>query len=443
MKRALMITVFVLVYTCMQAQAAPPADIFVVQVGAYPVETEALDRKANLESQGFSPVQIIHVDEWYKVWFGEFGYYLDAYIYKMLLREEIVPDAFIVTIPNIESIAEFSPPSSPFPALFSFFEPSLDAVQDYAVEFNDRATSPLLALVELGEKELYLLEDSMTSIALPLVSLRNTGKTVYRLTAPKEARAQLHDVATSLHDTNPVKGWIFSRLGYINLIEGDYGAGRDILEMVANGEVTASRRDRIDAMYLVGWTHYVEPDRMMAYRAFRELELFAGDDPLRFVFQVECAGLLMEFALSAKGTLDDCRRECHKILNAAPDALRKQRAIAELLLLETYFREKHYVTCVNMAEQFMAAYPECTREYTAALCAAAQSCGYSGQYDRCIEFLTELEGLNAPPEERFFHHDMKSWARLWLTWAYEKKGDEATAAYWRVQTKPWLRGMQK
>ena len=191
-------------------------------------------------------------------------------------------------------------------------------------------------------------------------------------------------------------------------------------------------------MRRVAWTYHIQGDRIKAYRAYREMERFTGSELVRAIARVECAGLLMEMARRAKGSLEDCRRECQKVLTMTPERFRKQRATAAVMYLETYYYEQNYERCVQLAEEFFKSYPDCKREYSIALCTAAQAYGRMKKYDESIRLLLELVNLKVGPEDKFYHYDLQKWAIGWLVWNYESKGDMEQANYWRQRMpKTW------
>lgn len=59
-----MVLIFVLTIQSLSvnAEVAPPENIYYVQLGAYPTEAEAQARKAELEAIGFSPVKGVYIN---------------------------------------------------------------------------------------------------------------------------------------------------------------------------------------------------------------------------------------------------------------------------------------------------------------------------------------------------------------------------------------------
>ncbi|MCD6384326.1 SPOR domain-containing protein [Candidatus Sumerlaeota bacterium] len=389
------------------AEVSPPENIYYVQLGAYPTESEAQARKTELEAMGFSPLKVVYIAPWFKLWFGEFEYYLDAYIYKELIRGDVEPGAFVISQPNSEGKNSFAVPSSPYPSIFSPPESNLTEAPHYTLSFDDPLTSPLLPLLERGEQDAYIPKD------------------------PATAKPLLEQLVQLLPDTNPHKGWAMTRLGVIALQSGEYAKARSYFLPVVNGRVSARPLERIKAMRRVAWTYHIEGDRLTAYRAYRELERFTGSELVRAIARMECAGLLMEFARCGKGSLADCRRECQKVLASTPTRFKKQRATAELMYMESYYFEQDYEQCIELSEDFFRSYSDCIREYSAGLCMVAQAYGRMRRYDESINLLLKLRALNIPPEERFYHFDLQKWAVRWLVWNYDCKGDHARANYWR------------
>ncbi|MCX7766941.1 MAG: SPOR domain-containing protein, partial [Candidatus Sumerlaeia bacterium] len=241
-------------------------NIHSIQVGAYLEKSAANDRKAELEQLGYSPIFISAEPPYYKVRFGEFEYYVDAYIYWKFMREHGSPDAFIVKIPNTTGRTNFDPPSAPLPRIFSPSETNISQAPDFTLNFNDEITSPLLPLLDKGEEEGYIPKDMIA--AKPLIER----------------------IVEVLPNTDPRKGWAMTRLGAMELAAEHYDTARSYFLPVVNGEVKARKLDRIKAMRRVAWTYHIQGERLIAYRAYRELERFTASDLIRAIAQVECAG---------------------------------------------------------------------------------------------------------------------------------------------------------
>jgi hypothetical protein len=394
----------------------PPQDIYSIQLGAFPGAGSANTRKAELQAIGFDPLKVVNEDSFNKILFGEFEYYLDAFIYLGMIKSDVDPNAFIEALPNTEKKNDFDPPQSPYVRVFSPPESNLNAAQDYTLSFNDALTSPLLPYLNIGEEKGFI----PTDVA--------------------RAKPMIENVALQLPGTDPRKGWAFTRLGAIALSEGHYATARQYFYPVVNGTIKARRLDRIKAMRRVAWTLHMEGDRIGAYRAYREVERFTGSDLVRAIARVECAGLLMEMARSAKGSLDDCRRECQKVLDTCPERFRSQRATAALMYFESYYFEKAYERVAELGQQFLAEYKDCPREYSAALCMTAQALGKLERYQESLDLLLELYEMDISPEDQFYHFDLRKWAVGWIVWIYQIFQDQEKADQWRPLMDPnWKR----
>ena len=264
------------------AAVPPPENLHYVQMGMYATEDEARLRQAELSAMGFSPLQVVYEAPWFKVWFGEFEYYLDAHIYMNFIKADIEPGTFVVNIPNKENKNSFSDPISPYSFVFSPPETNISQAPDYVLEFNDALTSPLLPLLDKGEEEGYIPKDAVA------------------------ARPLIENLIEVLPDTDARKGWAMTRLGVMELQDERFDSARNYFLPIVNGEIKARRLDRIKAMRRVAWTYQIQSDYITAYRAYRELERFTASDLVRAIARVESAGILLVQARCEKGTLDEC-----------------------------------------------------------------------------------------------------------------------------------------
>lgn len=391
------------------SEVVPPEKFFTIQCGDFIESERAFMRKTELEKLGYDPIFIRQEDSLNKVFFGKFEYYLDAFAYEKYIKDNFDSSVIIVGLPNSNGLISFSSPVSPFAKVFSTPETKINQATDYSLDFNDDLTSPLLLLLNKGDEDEFVPKEVTT------------------------AKPIIEHISNVLPDTDPRKGWAMTRLGIIELQAGNYKSARNYFIPVVNGEIKARRLDRIKAMRRVAWTYHIEGDRLTAYRAYRELEQWTASDLMRTIAQVECAGILMEMARSEKGSLEDCRRECQKVLTMAPERFIKQCATAELMYFESYYFENDYDKCIILGEKFLQkyrSYPECKREISAALCFTAQSYARNIKYEETIRLLLELVNMKLTPQDEFYHVDLHKWAINWLVWTYKAMGDKENADYW-------------
>ena len=82
------------------SEIEPPGDVFSIQLGAFPGVGSANTRKAELQGMGFDPLKVVNDGYYNKILFGEFEYYLDAFIYLGMIKSDVEPNAFIEALPN-------------------------------------------------------------------------------------------------------------------------------------------------------------------------------------------------------------------------------------------------------------------------------------------------------------------------------------------------------
>lgn len=305
--------------------ASPPplyADGFTVRTEAF-ASSEDTARYANELKTKKLPVLAMPSGLLNSVTVGPFRNYLDAWlVMKHLGRAE----GRSFQVEPFEATAD------------SFADPLMVIPPFFTVETASAAELPFQSLRGNSEYE-----------KLEALDTNKRDKSVYE--------AALLSKAPKIDDTDPLKGYIYVNLGIVEILKAGardacpdernawkftcphVKAALDYLEPVANGRIASAASHRVMAMRRVAWLTHQSGDRVGAYKAYRQLEQFSHSADQRDLCKVECIGLLMELAECEVGTHEDVRREVEKVLAELPQSNHKQRALAELMYLETFARQ--------------------------------------------------------------------------------------------------------
>lgn len=126
-------------------------------------------------------------------------------------------------------------------------------------------------------------------------------------------------------------------------------------------DATAPVSLRRDAMRRAAGAAHVARDYPNAWLAFEQIEGSATDPEEKAEARVQLAGLAFELADSGKGTWEEVREICGRVA-LVEDAPRRHIATAELIRLETYFKQGNYVQTVNLVDGFLEEYADISRE---------------------------------------------------------------------------------
>ena len=379
-------------------------NIYTIKLQTYSNLTNAEMEQDYLISKGWSPVSIEKVNGENKLMFGEFEYYVDALIYKNDIEKSYGFKCEIISKENTENKA-LENTQGPLENIFKMKEKHMSEVPDLKLNDSD-------------------------SLVIEIKSLINgTDKIAYR--------QKLIEAINTLSNDDIRKGFALTRKGIFELLEKNYPEALEHLKKVANGEVSATREDRIKCIRRVAWIMHQQKDRLGAYKAYREMEAFTGSDYSRVMAKVECAGLLMELARCEKGTLADCRRECEKIIESIPAEyqtdfdFRLQLALTELMHLESWFYDGKYQSCIEEAELFLKKYDEqFNRER--GMCSVFLGIAYYnlGSYDNAITVMSQV--LNMDIQREWKDVDIKKKALERLILMTREQGDTSLTDYWET-----------
>ncbi|MDK2971219.1 MAG: hypothetical protein PWP23_974 [Candidatus Sumerlaeota bacterium] len=315
--------------TASPSTAAAPERVHFAQLGAFTTREEALAAQSAAKGRNVDTIVALRGGR-HCVLSGAFDYYVDAHLHAQALRKwQIAPDAFVVSL-------EANPAGDTFRRRST---PHLDSVFKLQKSETIKATDlPVQKLESAAYRRLEELD-------------RPGNEATYKL-ALEKAMAEVSP-------GDPLVGYIQANLGILLLKEQRYDNALNYLIPVATGEVPASASHRVMAMNRTAWLWHQTGDRLRAYQAYRELEGFTANPRLRAKCQVECLGLMMELAESGKGDHEEVRRHAAELLAGIDEkAYPKERAITELISLETYARqpERDYKMAAALSEQFIEKY---------------------------------------------------------------------------------------
>jgi tetratricopeptide (TPR) repeat protein len=311
--------------------AVAAAQPYGLQYGAQRDRAAAEQLKTELEQQNLGPVTFLSDAEWHRVVVGRYRVFVDAQIAKDDVRQRTGREVFIRAIPATNQSVYTDPTAAITPYFRNLSGERVTSAPESLK--GNAAYERLEALDTPGNKEAY-------AAAL---------------------RAEL----PGLSDSNPLKGYVLTNLGIVEIIAERYDAALELLRPVADGDVAAAKAHRVMAMRRVAWiTHWQKNDRLAAYRAYRELEKFSGSESVKSLCKVECAGLLMELAESGKGTHEEVRAEIAKDLAEIPQTDAKNRAVLELMNTETWSRQPNpeFLRAALLGDEFIARYTPLNRD---------------------------------------------------------------------------------
>lgn len=345
-----------------------PDLFYFIQIGSYFTINEAQAQKGIIEQAGYSPVTIITENDSFQISFGEFEYYVDALRYKNQIEKSYSLNCKILSATNKEKNS-LKNTVGPIDTIFKMQEKNMSEVPDIKLNESDPLVIEINSLMNGPDKDLY--------------------------------RKKLAEAINSLPDTDIRKGFVLTRKGILELLDKNFDEALSCLKKVANGEVTATRVDRIKSIRRVAWIMHQQKDRLGAYKAYREMESFTGSDYSRVMAKVECAGLLMELARCDKGPLSDCRRECEKIKESIPAEYiidpdyKLQLAITELMHLEAWFYEGKFQKCLEESEVYLTKYEDTYNREKAVCKTFLGICYYKiGNYNKAVEILSQVINMD-------------------------------------------------
>jgi tetratricopeptide (TPR) repeat protein len=194
---------------------------------------------------------------------------------------------------------------------------------------------------------------------------------------------------------------------------------------VANSE-TAPSAIRHDAMRVVAAAYHSDKDYRNSWLAFEDIAEASGDPEMVGDAKVELAGLAFELCLNGKGTWDEVRGFCNRVLEAESFPAAK-KATAALMRAETYYYEGNLDEAILQMDSVTSTYSANKREASMAALWKGIFLTQQKKYSQAEEVLTAVGQMELKDAEKFAKKDPKAIALTWLTHIAEQQGDAPKA----------------
>jgi tetratricopeptide (TPR) repeat protein len=182
------------------------------------------------------------------------------------------------------------------------------------------------------------------------------------------------------------------------------------------------REMRLDAMRRAAGLAHKHRDYPTAWLAFDQLEKTSSDQEVKAEARMQKAGLAFELADSAKGTWGEVRQLCETAA-ASPSATRQTRATAQLIRLETYFKEGDLQQALTDTNSFLGEYVDVRREWALASLWKGIFLVKLGRYEEATAALEPILSFNLTEKEKFAKVEPEAQAALWLAWMAARQED--------------------
>jgi TolA-binding protein len=447
-----------------EAQAQDTAQkIYRIQVFASKDKARAEQYADVLRSQGYSPVVVAPGTKVYKVRVGEFPTYADALFTKNQYRAGAFRDAYIASEslttgtlcrPQREQTLKvekvFKNPPVPAPelcvqeALKSNTAKFVRPVITEALRNADNSTLSEQDLLQKArsfsdvadyDKTISAYETFMrrfpASTEIPSARLYLAYWKLKKAENDGAAGAVLRSTAVqgfeeviAKHPSAVEAGEAALRLAYIKVKDKDTTAAVNLLQKIAKDEVRALDKVRFEATYRLAKLYHAKNKRVAALQTFRELAEIADQTAFDANLHCEIAGLYMELARNGVVTLEDCRKECHRVLDLSAPSEKGLRAVAELMNLETYFYESNFNRCIQLASSFEQKYPDQWRELGTVLFWKGVALRSLGKRNESHDVFKKIRLTIPDNAEMFPTINFKAEALYDLALWYNEQGDE-------------------
>jgi tetratricopeptide (TPR) repeat protein len=395
------------------------APTYRLQIGAYSNAESATARVQAVERAGYTPAYYEQGEDGkFRVFFGYLPTYMDAHVYRLALKENnIAPDSFVSSVQMPEGALQIEH-TGDRPSIFNLPEGFFPADLSLAAEATPAATfTP-----EEAGKEYAQHQDNL--------------------------RAAL--VGNEMPATSPRLGEAYRRLARYYMEDlNAYDEGFKYQIAVARGEVPSNLDTRLRSAYHSAWLlHNYYKDRVQAYMAYKELAAASLNPSDRCRFETEAVGLLMELALSEKGSMADMRREADRIIadiiplvQALPQTGEARAAsqeaqdccLLELMRAESYAKEGDYSTAIVELETFIESHKN-QRPYRRQVGAATLWKGVSHQrleqIPEAIAAYEDVVEMNITFDEDFKDEYLDAKAASWLLANHQKSEDSEGVGLW-------------
>ncbi len=402
MKRIMAGTLFVISIVIYFQQCwggeAPPFTYY-INLGEYATREEAENHLKPFQDLKMKPLSVVDNGDRWAIHFGDFPYFMDAYLFSEELDARGYTQAEIIQQDNTARRTAFTKVEGPWERVFPL------------IEKNNQLTSCTLR------------EDDPDVVEIE--SLMETGTTEQLLQA-------LDDKLAQRKDTDPVKGWLTLRMAYTKYRKSEKSVCRDLFQKVAEGRVKAPPKFRVEAMIRNAHFIHANKKRVQSYRAYREIEEHAVETEQRVEALKQLCGLSMELARDDKGSLSESRVFMENALEQMPPDYRFYPAVIELMHMESWYHEKKYQECIEEGEAFLKKYTGTPRrEIATCRLYLGESYFKVDRYEEAKATLEEILTMELRPIDRWRSiSDFKKQALVFLTSFAEKSGNKEDFKHW-------------
>ncbi len=378
----------------------PTPYIYYIKLGEFAQYEDAEARLATLQQLNMQPLRLLQVNTHWEIHFGEFSYYMDAYLYQQDLKNLGYTEAEIIKFENFERKTSF---------------PLVKGPRERVFKIKETADTLTTCSVNMEDPDVVYINTLLNSASTEEIHL-----------------ALLQKIPTR-QDTDPVKGWLSMRMAYIKIRMNDRALSQQLFQQVAEGKIMAPPEMRVEAMIRIAHLIHAQKDRLRDYRAYKEIYEWAQTEEQRAGALLELCGLMMELARSDKGTLAECRSFYEKALQEIPTNFFFTRATIELMHLESWYYEENYQKCIEEGEAYLKKYTEKPlREIATCQLFVGMAYYKTDRYAEAVATLSAVLDLPLGPKDRWKDiPDLKQRALGWLIYIAEQTGNKQDAAHGR------------
>lgn len=256
---------------------------------------------------------------------------------------------------------------------------------------------------------------------------------IYQMTKtdPEGAKRQLANIVAD-ETSGTIRGWAMIRLAYLKNRENDKEGSFNLFKSVADGVVPATKEDRVEAANRCARLLTAQHERVDAIKAFSELYAMQDDPVQKADTLTEIAGMHLELARSAKGSFDDVRRACTRVLENSPPAAERARATAELMYLESYVFQPQpdRAKVIELSKKLVSTYPNQRKLTAMALYYRSTSNRILGHDAEAERGFLDIVAMDLKPTEVFATANAMAMAGFELAVLKRSQGAREEARTW-------------
>lgn len=261
---------------------------------------------------------------------------------------------------------------------------------------------------------------------------------IYQMTKtdPEGAKRELAGIVSD-ETSGTVRGWAMIRLAYLKSRENDKEASFNLFKSVADGVVPATKADRIEAANRCARLLTARHERVDAIKALSEVYEMQVDPVQKADTLTEIAGMHLELARSAKGSFDDVRRACTRVVENSPPNAERARATAELMFLESYVFQSQpdRAAVVELSKAFLSKYANQRKLAAMALYYRSTSNRVLGNNAEAERGFLDIVAMDLKPNEVFPAANAMAMAGFELAILKRSQGARGEARTWH----DWLK----